>query len=438
MLLPFLILGALLAAASGGSSSKTVKLSSAQALKFAALKRKLNDKAKQSFQRFGYQFTRFTDPSESLTSNPVKYWDAVVLPKHLVPAWQRIIQGSVGAMAQASWDKNLDPGDRPTADIDQDGTGRNLLWANAYAADRAMRDAIIFGVITTGAIPEGTDESERVLGENPDKGAVTAEHVAAATGTTAAVLGSLAAGTIASTVTTTVASSLVAVGVPATMATTIGSAAGSAAGLAAAAGGVATVAAAVWPAAAMAAALAAIVSILWGAIGSARGHTLRSYLVNGRPATPDVEEATALRDAGGRMSDALALIEPMDVLIQDAYEKVYPGESPPVSLPKISGPEIAEQAELEDWIANFLLHHWGMPWTEPYALVFRNYASAGIEMPENLHGFEWIGDCTEAGMKQPPASTEGRRRVLAVFAGLGEREAAWLAKKPGTRGPFPA
>src|SRR5690606_20109640 len=128
------------------------------------------------------------------------------------------------------------------------------------------------------------------------------------------------------------------------------------------------------------------------------------YLVNGRPATPDVEEATALRDAGGRISDALRLIEPVEMIVEDAYEKVYPGESDPIILPKhyaewrknedgtwtgfVHSPAGSEgehlpgdsagdeQAALEQWVANFLLRHWGMPWTKKFADLYQLTADA--------------------------------------------------------------
>lgn len=445
MLLPIALLGllGLFAATSKSSKPKSV-------VRFEHVKRFL-DKSLEKQLRDVQRLPRrhLVDPPESRASNPAKFWQDVVLPPELVPAWQRLIRRSVGLMAQVNWDKNS-PGERPTADVDQHGTGKNLLWVYGYSAERSMRDAIIFGVITRGVWPEGTEEVERVLGDDDvDKGAVTAEHIAAATGTTAAAIGSLAVGTVATTVATSITSSLVAVGVPSAVATTIGTTAGSAAGLAAAAGGVASIAAAVWPAAAMAAALASIVSIFWGAIGSAKGWTLRAYLVDGRPATPDVAEATALRDAGGRISDALRLIEPIEMIVEDAYERVYPGESPPEILPKISGSLIDEQAALEQWIANFLLNYWGMPWTKPFAELYQLSEKArklGVAPPPVItdekgnahHGFEWIGKCTENGVELPPASTEGRRRVLAIFAGLGEKEAEWLAKKPGTRGAFPS
>lgn len=450
MLLPLALLG-LLGLFAAASSGKIVRNGvNLQSLKrFTDLQQSLNAKLRQKLR---LRSRKFVDPQSSLPSNPALYPN-VVMPVELVPAWSRVVESSVGLMAQTMWDK-APPAERVVAEIDEYGTGKNLGWVNGYATLRPIRDAMVFGALTRGTIPEGTEESYQVLckeqyeagglGGGPgtcgeeDIGAATAKDIAAAMGTTAAVIGSIASGTVATSVSGAVASSLIAVGVPSGIATTIGSAAGSAAGLAASAGSVAGVAAVVWPAAAMVAAVAAIMATIWAAIGSAKGHTLQTYIVRGRPATPDVEAAVALRDAGGRLSEALRLITPMDVVIQDAYEMVYPGEAGTVSLPSIQGPEIEEQAALEEWVADFLLHHWGMPWTEPFAGFYRISAAKGIHMQNALHGFEWIGECRENGIEMPPASTEGRRRVLAIFAGLGEKEAEWLAKKPGTRGPQPS
>lgn len=352
------------------------------------------------------------DPPESKASNPATYGEAVVMPDDVHEAWLWLGKRWVEPFSRLANDA-LPPGEQGNPDF---RAGTFIDWTLAFVADRGTRDALIFGVFGIGLRPNSS---------SGNKGEVTVKEIAAVASTTGKVVASVATGM------TIVGAGLLQLGVSA----------GVVAGMVSV---VTTAAAASGFAAAAVAVQAAIVAFFYGVLGSAEGHSLSSYLIKGAGITDDIRAAIAMRDAGARISDAVERIAVREAVFSDQLSVLNP---PPEkrAVPTMKAEGLVErQRMLERWVTSFLQSHWGMPWSPVAAKVYLQSNGA-----IHLHGFEWLGGPNgyhikdgrwvgagwlNGGSAGTEASMEGQRYALAVFAGLGEVEAAWLAKKPSTRG----
>lgn len=153
------------------------------------------------------------------------------------------------------------------------------------------------------------------------------------------------------------------------------------------------VAAAAGAAGAAAAVVFAILFAVMEAVGWAAGADATFYAKAGRQPTPGDLRAQALRAAGGRLSDAIQLS----------------------SSPEWGNGRLEAQRNLEDWVAAYLYDHAGMP----------------LLHPDPNHSLKLWG---LSGGKGSAESKRSMRAQVALLAGLGEAEAAWLALPPGERG----
>ncbi len=366
-------------------------------------------------QSGSYEIT-WVDGNGSLPSNPITYGSAVVMPQDVYDAWRYAIASAVvpfSEMAQAG----LEPGERANIDVD---AGKYLDWTLAFGVDRGVRDAFVFNTLDVGWRPD--DQAGK-----KSEGEATTEEILEVASSAGKALGSVAS------VAAAAGGVLIAVGVPAGVVSSIMAASI----LAAKAGGFAVVAVAV---------MSALVVIAFAIFGAATGKTLSAYLIKGGPVTDDIRRAVAFRDKGGRLSYALDAVAVRDITTADQLGQTT-FQAPEM---KATG-RLEGQRALENWVGSFLVNHWGLPWTPAMGAAYQMTKGKGA----NIHGFEWLGGSKTyriTGHRDPETSalvdghwvsgedagtevgTEGRRFALAIFAGLGTEEAAWLAKRPGTRG----
>lgn len=276
-----------------------------------------------------------------------------------------------------------------------------LYALSLYLTPRGMRDAFIFNSLVVGSTPSGGDSEVDRAGEATKE---QIGEVVGAIGTTVAVIGQALA---------YITTALTALGLNASL---VASIAGASAGLLASLG----------PFIAAVGIIAAIVAAFVGFLGIAQGHELTHYILKGIPFTEDIRAAVRLRDEGGRLSDAMSLIQGRDVTLPpDNYEIVYnagkgrSGYFPTYRQEELDGKTpIDDQRALENMVSTYLLTYDDLP-----------CLTQGCGTVAGHDTLWWIG-----GKESPyPLPMKGRRLILAQLAGLGSAESEWLAELPTAR-----
>jgi len=304
-------------------------------------------------------------------------------PEQIRRAWHRVMNATVVPAIRVSGIENVR--------YRTDGSGENLYWIVAYLMPRGMRDAFVFDTLRVAYKPSSTDAR---------KGEATKKQIEEAVGTVGAVMATTGSAVA------WISAALTAIGVPA-------------ATVAAVSSGLTAVLSASGPFIAVVGVIAAIVAALVGILGLATGHTLDVYTGKGIPVTDDIRRAVALRDQGGRLSDALALITPRQATpAADGLGPGVPGLYPTIFR---EGDPIGDQRTLEEYVAAYLRDNKKLP-----CLTVGCGMKVGNKVTDTL---AWLGG--EASSFQ--VDMQARRLALAQFAGLGAAESEWLSLAPSDR-----
>ncbi len=357
----------------------------------------------------------------------------VAMPDDIRQAWDTVIDQSVFPFVRIAEDgrpvgerRNIGFADgEPTENGEPNPTVFD--WAGPVAAGRPFRDAFAFGVLRVGYAPDETKAT----------GVATAEKVKQIAGQVGEAIGTIS-GAISFA-----GAALVSVGVSTSTVGAIMGAVGSA---------IAAVGPAVGFLAAAVAVQAAIVGVFYAVLGEASGSTFYGYIADGAQIDESISNAIHARDKGARLSTALGMIQrrsQVDVLPDGMELQNGQDWAATVNVPTFADDQIGGQKKLEAWTAEFLRKYEGLPRLRPMTAKqvsdmekMISYAPSAsrsalrqkaVDDATDVAAFGWLFHSPTAGS----VDMKGARKMLALFAGLGENESEWLSKAPGTRGgPF--